>query len=75
MGGSNEMDPHRPVGFLGRMVQVPRLLGHFDAAALDEAAIVIVIVGTIKLCTACDEFYGSFQVCLEGHSSKTHPNL
>ena len=39
------MHPHGPRGFLGRMAQVPLLLGFLDTAVLDETAVIIVIKG------------------------------
>jgi hypothetical protein len=34
--GEDDMHPHCPLGFLRRMLQLPLLLGFFDAAVLDD---------------------------------------
>src|SRR5262245_29730820 len=47
--GEQDMDPYGSPCFLGRMAQVPLLLGLFDTAVLDEAALIIVIKGVQRL--------------------------
>src|SRR5262245_10564264 len=48
--GEHDMYPYGPLGFLGRMAQVPLLLGFLDAAVLDEAAVIVVIEWLQGLC-------------------------
>ncbi len=43
--GEDDGPPHGPLVFLGRVAQVPLLLGFLDTAVLDQTPVVIVIKG------------------------------